>query len=234
VNSATYQESSHARPELAESDPQNQLLARQNRIRLDAEIIRDLALATSGLLDPTIGGPSVFPYQPAGIMAGRADDRQWKESDGRGRYRRGMYTHFWRLTPHPYFRLFDAPDATESCTRRARTNTPPQALALLNDRWFVEAAVALATRTLAHLPEQNEEERITWMYRTCLGRRPSSEEQQILLKLLSEQRQSFEHDPVRVTALVGGQVRDDKPANQAAWTSVARALLNLDEFITRE
>jgi hypothetical protein len=234
VTSSTYLQNSCARPELQQSDPQNRLLARQNRTRLDAEIFRDVGLATSSLLDPTIGGPSVFPYQPPGVMAGRADGLLWKASEGRARYRRGMYTQFWRLTPHTYFRLFDAPDAVESCTRRPRTNTPLQALTLLNDPWFMESAVALATRAIAQLPDARDEARLSWMFRTCLGREPSSEEQQVIKVLLREQQQSFEHDRSRVIALLGEQNRHGDALRQAAWTSVARTLLNLDEFITRE
>jgi hypothetical protein len=234
VSSSTYRQRSRSRPDLEETDPKNRLLARQTRLRIEAEIIRDAALASSGLLDPTVGGPSVFPYQPPGVMAGRADGLQWKESDVHGRYRRGLYTHFWRLTPHPYFRLFDGPDATESCTRRARTNTPLQALTLLNDPWFMEAAVALATNSLKQLPEQNDEERVRWMYRRCLGRGPTPEESQIVTKLFRAQLESFKHDPTRAIALLNGRAQKENVTRQAAWTSVARALLNLDEFITRE
>jgi hypothetical protein len=234
VTSATYRQSSTMRPELGDLDPQNRLLARQNRVRLDAETIRDTSLAASGILNASIGGPSVFPYQPEGIMSGRADGTQWVESKGADRLRRGLYINFWRLTPHPYFRLFDAPDATESCPRRSTSNTPLQALTLLNDPWFTEAAAALANRVLTEIPEQPDDQRLEWMFDTCLGRSPRLEEKQILGKLLANQRQSFGSAPERAKALVGDGAVQDRTVDQAAWTSVARAVLNLDEFITRE
>ena len=173
VGSATYRQSSHVRPELAGVDPSNRLLARQSRLRLEAEAIRDVALSVSGLLSRKIGGPSVFPYQPEGIMKGRADRGVWVESPGADRYRRGMYTHFWRLTPHPFLRLFDAPDATAACTRRIRTNTPLQALTLLNDPTFTECARALADRLRNDVPE-GDRERIRHAFRLCLGREPTA------------------------------------------------------------
>jgi hypothetical protein len=234
VTSATYLQRSDVRSDLQDIDPQNRLLARQNRLRLDAETIRDTSLAASGILNMAIGGPSVFPYQPDGIMTGRADGTQWVESKGADRLRRGLYIHFWRTTPHPYFRLFDAPDATESCPRRPTSNTPLQALTLLNDPWFMEAAVALANRVLTETPGQPDEDRLEWIFRTCLGRSPQPQEKQILNDLLLDQRRSFASDPGRAATLVGGAADQDGAAERAAWTSVARAVLNLDEFITRE
>ena len=234
VTSATYLQSSRSRPDLIEADPENRLLARQNRVRLEAEIIRDAALASSGLLERSVGGPSVFPHQADGIMNGRADGTQWKASEAPQRFRRGMYTHFWRLTPHPYLRLFDAPDAVESCPRRTRSNTPLQALTLLNDPWFMEAAVALASRTLTRMPTANDEARLDWAFQACVGRSPQPDEFQVLVDLLSVQRQSFYDDPVRARAIVGDKPSDEDAVQQAAWTSVARAMLNLDEFVTRE
>ncbi|MEX0610741.1 MAG: DUF1549 and DUF1553 domain-containing protein [Pirellulales bacterium] len=234
VTSATYRESSRARVDLEEIDPQNRLLARQNRLRLEAEIIRDAALACSGLLDPTIGGPSVFPYQPEGIMDGRADGTKWAVSEGPNRFRRGLYTHYWRLTPHPYLRLFDVPDASEACTRRPRTNTPLQALTLLNDPWFTEAAVALASRACEESPANTEAEQLDSMYRASLARRVTADEQRVLFELLREQRESLKQDPQRAVAIVGEALTDDEAIRRAAWTAVARVLLNLDEFITRE
>ncbi|MGD9634643.1 MAG: DUF1553 domain-containing protein [Pirellulales bacterium] len=234
VNSATYLQSSHVRPDLAERDPQNRLLARQNRLRLDAETIRDTSLSAGGILNTTIGGPSVFPYQPEGIMVGRADGTQWVASTGDDRLRRGMYVHFWRLTPHPYFRLFDAPDAVESCPRRPSSNTPLQALTLLNDPWFVEAAVALAHRAMTERPNDADEQRLTWLFERCVGRAPRPEEQQVLISLLAAQRRQLAEDPGRAATIVGRQGEPAEVVGQAAWTAVARAVLNLDEFITRE
>lgn len=234
VTSATYQQSSYARADLANEDPQNRLLARQSRLRLDAEVIRDTSLSVGGILNTAIGGPSVFPYQPEGIMSGRADGTPWIESKGADRLRRGMYVHYWRLTPHPFFRLFDAPDATESCPRRTTSNTPLQALTLLNDRWFMEAAVALANRVLTDAPTPSDDERLVWMCCTCLGRKPLPEEMQILAGLLHNERRSFAEDPGRAAKLVGNVDDPNRDVELAAWTCVARAVLNLDEFITRE
>ena len=187
VGSATYRQSSHSRPELAGVDPSNRLLARQSRLRLEAEAIRDCALSVSGLLSRKIGGPSVFPYQPDGIMKGRADRGVWVESPGADRYRRGMYTHFWRLTPHPFLRLFDAPDATAACTRRIRSNTPLQALTLLNDPTFTECARALADRLRNDVPE-GDRERVRHGFRLCLGREPTADEIRKVERYLDDQR----------------------------------------------
>ena len=140
VTSATYRQSSHARPDLAVKDPNNKLLARQNRLRLDAEIVRDVALSVSGLLSDVIGGPSVFPPQPDGVMSLGQVKREWRAAQNEDRYRRGMYTFFYRATPHPALTVFDAPDAFSACSRRPRSNTPLQALTLLNDEGFFEFA----------------------------------------------------------------------------------------------
>ena len=212
VTSATYRQSSRHRPELAKIDARNRLLARQNRLRLDAEVVRDVALAASGLLTRTVGGPSVYPPQPKGVYAFTQVPRTWEANSGADRYRRGLYTFFWRSAPHPDLTVFDAPEALSTCTRRNRSNTPLQALTLLNDQGFYEFAQALANRILR---ESNSEdgERIGYAFRLCLGRQPSERERQALERLLQRQ---------------GGTKSLD------AWTSVARVLLNLDEFITRE
>jgi mono/diheme cytochrome c family protein len=213
VTSATYQQSSHARPELAAVDARNRLLARQNRLRLDAEVIRDAALAVSGLLNPKVGGASVYPPQPAGVYAFTQVPRTWKASTGPDRYRRGMYTYLWRSAPHPGLTVFDAPDASTACTRRNRSNTPLQALTLLNDQGFYELAGALAERVLKE-EGLDDAGRIDRAFRLCLARSPKPSEAEALTRLL--------HDPEAG--------RDPRQA----WTAVARALLNLDEFITRE
>ncbi len=211
VTSATYRQSSRARPELAERDPANRLLARQNRLRLDAEIVRDVALAASGTLNPAIGGPGVFPPQPDGVMSLGQSRREWKASTGPDRFRRGMYSFFWRATPHPALAVFDAPDAFSACTRRLRSNTPLQALTLLNDAAFVELADALAQRIQAEAPEA---QRLEFGFRLCTGRKPNAVERTRLQTLLDEESRD-------------GDVR-------AAWQTCARVLLNLDETITRE
>ena len=174
--------------------------------------MRDAALAAGGLLNPRVGGPSVFPPQPDGVMNVGQMRRAWTTDAGPGRYRRGMYTYFWRATPHPLFTLFDAPDGTRSCTRRFRSNTPLQALTLLNDEAFVECAKALATRVLE--AEAEDDGRLDDVFKRCLGRAPNPRERDRLRSLLDRQR---------------ARGRDE-----AAWTTLARVVLNLDEFLTRE
>ena len=148
VTSATYRQSSATRPELADIDPYNRLLARQSRVRLDAEIVRDAELEASGLLTDAIGGPSVFPPQPEGVMGLGQVKRVWKTSTGPEAHRRGLYTFLWRSTPHPLLTSFDATNATASCTRRLRSNTPLQALVLMNDEASLEFARAMSARIL--------------------------------------------------------------------------------------
>lgn len=217
VESAVYRQSSHVRPELAEVDPQNRLLARQSRMRLEAESIRDAALAVSGLLSRKVGGPSVFPYQPEGVLTGRAVKADWVVSPGEDRHRRGMYTYFWRLTPHPFLRLFDAPDSSSACTRRTRSNTPVQALTLLNDPMFIECAEALANRLLKDIPA-GDRERIRHAFRLCLGREATTSELQKIERYLADWRAP------------GATSERDR----SAWVGLARAMLNLDEFMTKE
>jgi hypothetical protein len=214
VNSATYRQASHARPELLEVDPRNRLLARQSRLRLEAEVIRDAALAASGLLVSTVGGPSVFPPQPGGLDAFARSKKNWKADGGRNRYRRGMYTHFWRSIPHPSLTVFDATDATTACTRRNRSTTPLQALTLANDQAFFECAQALAARVLREA-KPSDDERLRYAFRSCLARAPSLEEGRKLGDWMARQ-----------LAEAG--------EGKAEWTQLSRVLLNLDEFITRE
>jgi hypothetical protein len=210
VASATYRQSSRGRPDLASVDPRNRLLARQSRLRLDAEVVRDVALCASGLLTRTVGGPGVYPPQPQGVYQFTQIPRDWRASVGPDRFRRGMYTFLWRSAPHPDLVVFDAPDGVQTCTRRNRSNTPLQALALLNDQGFYEYAQALAARVLCEAPPGTEE-RIRHAFAVCLGRPPSLREQDILVRLLQQHS-----EPV------------------GAWTRAARTLLNLDEFISRE
>ncbi len=219
VTSATYRQSSRARPELATIDSNNRLLARQSRLRLDAELVRDVALSTSGLLSQKIGGPPVFPPQPDGVMTLGQSKREWKASGNEDRYRRALYTYFWRATPHPALVVFDAPDAFSACTRRLRSNTPLQALTLLNDQQFYEFAEALAKRAMSS-PAKNDRERIDSTFRLCLGRKPSTAEEQRLEQLLEQQ--------------VKQEQGDNQTKRRAAWTTLARVMLNLDETITRE
>lgn len=240
VCSATYRQSSRVRPEMASVDPTNRLLARQSRLRLDAELVRDTALAACGRLNGTIGGPSVFPPQPDGVMTLGQLRRPWEASKGPERYRRGMYTFFWRATPHPLFTVFDAPDGTHTCTRRLISNTPLQALTLLNDEAFFEFAQDLADRVLHEAPD-NDADRLRLGFRLCLARSPQAIELEQLSRLLTQERESFAADPESTKTVLPADEKGKEaektpvdPATRAAWISVARVLLNLDEFITRE
>src|SRR6185437_7045276 len=171
--SATYRQSSRVTPELLRRDPLNVLLARQSRLRLEAEIVRDVTLAASGLLTRTIGGPSVRPPQPPGISElTYANSARWIESKGPDRHRRGLYIWFQRTSPYPMLMTFDAPDSNVCCVRRERSNTPLQALTTLNDTVFVECAQALGRR-MAHEMSGTPEERIRRAFRLCVAREPA-------------------------------------------------------------
>jgi hypothetical protein len=234
VTSSTYRQSSTVRRELKTIDPRNRLLARQRRLRVEAEIIRDVALTSSGLLSRKLGGPSVFPYQPEGILNNRATPAVWTMSEGENRYRRGMYTWVWRLTPHPHLPLFDLPDGIASCTKRDRSNVPVQALTLLNDPTFLECARKLAVRVLGR-STASDDERISRLFRTCLSRDPQLVEIQLVTKLLQKQRLSLATNQVEAKEIIGDTpVTEGDISELAAWVVVCRTILNLDEFITRE
>ena len=226
LNSATYRQSSNHRADAEELDPGNRLLARQNRLRLEAEIIRDASLSASGLLTPTVGGPSVYPPQPKGAGQFTQVDRNWTADTGPDRYRRGMYTYFIRSAAHPGLILFDAPIAQESVTRRNRSNTPLQALAMLNDESQTEFAQALARRVREHAAAR--EDRILHAFEVCLGRPPRTAERKRLESLLNNMADAFGSDPEALESSGAGS------ANGAAWMAAARVLLNLDEFVTRQ
>lgn len=234
VTSSTYRQSSKARPELATLDPNNKWLARQNRLRLDAEIVRDVCLEAAGLLNPKIGGPSVFPPQPEGVMNLGQSRREWKPSRGPERYRRGLYTFFWRATPYPALMVFDGADGFSTCTRRLRSNTPLQALTLLNDEAFHECAQGVAARVLRE-SAGSDSARLEQAFRLCLARRPVGEERRRLLALLGKERTSLRKVPAEAVALAGSKHEAGfEPIELGAWTTVTRVLLNLDETITRE
>jgi mono/diheme cytochrome c family protein len=234
LTSSTYRQSSKNRPDLSNIDARNRLLAKQNRLRLEAEIVRDVALSASGLLNTKIGGPSVFPPQPDGVYRFTQIDKAWKTSSGTDRFRRGMYTHFWRSAPHPALVVFDAPDPSTSCTRRNRSNTPLQALTLLNDSGFHEYAHGLAVRIVTR-PESNERENLKYAFELCLARTPTDRELQRLVQFLAAQREAFEEHPSDAKELLStSELQTRQPTRQAAWVMTARALLNLDEMITRE
>jgi hypothetical protein len=225
VTSATYRQSSRAQREGTAIDPDNRLLWRQGRLRLDAELIRDSALFCSGLLSRRVGGPSVFPPQPDGVMTLGQMKREWKAEIGPNRYRRGLYTFFWRATPFPFLTTFDAPGGVQACTRRLRSNTPLQALTLLNDPAMVETARGLADRIIRERPDPaGDRARIDHAFELCLGRPPTDAELAAVERLLD---QEFEES--REKGSCGGELQET-----GAWMALARVLLNLDEFVTRE
>jgi hypothetical protein len=234
--SRTYRQASTPTPALAESDPQNRLLARQSQLRLPAELIRDNALAVSGLLNPAIGGPSVKPYQPAGYYRHlNFPPREYQADKGAMLYRRGLYTHWQRTFLHPMLKAFDAPAREECTAERSSSNTPLQALNLLNDPAFIEAARALATRLLTKPEGEKNLTARAWL--RCLGRPATADELRILGEFHAAELARFTADPkAAADILTVGEVpaaKEIPPAKLAAATSLARALLNLHETITR-
>src|SRR3954471_1247866 len=241
VTSATYRQSSKMTSALIEKDPENRLLARGPRVRLQAELIRDTALAASGLLNEAIGGPSVTPYQPKGLWEELAfgdgfSAQAYEQSQGRDLYRRGMYTLWKRTAPPASLATFDAPDREKCTARRALTNTPLQALALLNDPTYVEAARALAQRTLLEAG-RDEKARIAYAFRLATTRKPSGKESKVLRTLLDQRLVSFTANPPSALQLlsVGESPRSPKldPVELAAWTTVTSVIFNLDEALNK-
>ena len=244
VTSSTYRQSSAVTPDLVSLDPENRLLARGPRFRLPAEFIRDQALAAAGLLNREIGGQSVSPYQPAGLweeLMSREDGKNWtaqsyEQDHGKELYRRTMYTFWKRTCPPPTLTTFDAPDR-ETCTvRRARTNTPLQALVLMNDPTYVEASRKFAERILRD-GGSSLESRLAFAFRTVLTRAPSDKELAILNRVYEQQTARFDASPDAAAKLlsIGESPRDESldQAELAAWTMVASTLLNLDEAVTK-
>jgi hypothetical protein len=232
VTSETYRQSSDARPDLAVRDPGNALLARQAKLRLSAEGVRDAALAAGGLLDQRVGGPSVRPLQPASVIKENARNL-WKTDAGAGRYRRGLYTYLQRMAPFVQFSNFDLPSSSTSCSRRQRSNTPLQALNLLNDPAFVEAAAGLARRAW-NQGEGTDEDRLEDVFVFALARSPSAAESARLLRLLEQQTELFAGEPAEAQKLVAIPFPESTAAQSAAWVTVSSVLLNLHEFIHRE
>ena len=237
VLSSTYRQSADVSPQQRAADPQNRLLSRGPQGRLPAEMIRDNALAISGLLQQRVGGPSVRPYQPAGLWEDVSVERRDKyvADTGPGLYRRSMYTFWKRTCPPPSMAAFDAPDR-ETCTiRRARTNTPLQALVLLNDPTYVEAARALAERIVQQ--ESDDLRRIDYAFRCVLARRPRAAERNVLSALLTDAQKRFVDQPKAAQQLISvGNSNITSPistAELAAWTSIASILLNLNETISK-
>ncbi|HSP43521.1 MAG TPA: DUF1553 domain-containing protein, partial [Luteolibacter sp.] len=239
VTSNTYRREAATREELLEKDPANRLLAGQTARRLDAEFVRDNALAISGLLrDEIIGGPSAMPYQPEGYYDNlNFPIRDYHASTGDEQYRRGLYMHWQRTFLHPMLAAFDAPSREECTPARFQANSPQQALVLLNDPTFVEAARAFAQRLMKEKPDASDESRIHHAIRTALAREPRDGEADSLLKFLGEQRQNYQKQPAEAESLLrtgqsGSRVSGDY-AELAAWTQLCRVILNLHETITR-
>jgi hypothetical protein len=238
VTSRAYRQSSVETPALHEKDPENRLYARQSRFRLPAEMIRDNALALSGLLVLDVGGPSAHPYQPAGYYRHlNFPPREYKVDTDLRQYRRGVYTHWQRQYLHPMLKAFDAPTREECTAQRPRSNTPLAALVLLNDPTFLEAARGFAARGLEH-GGMSDAERVAWLFREATSRKPDDTERGVLLKLLEQNRKRYRQDAkaaeeqtkVGLAAVPKGI---DVP-ELAAWTGVCRALLNLNETMSRE
>ncbi|MEO8496596.1 MAG: DUF1553 domain-containing protein, partial [Planctomycetota bacterium] len=233
VTSATYRQSSHLREDAEQVDPSNKLISRQTRLRVDAEIVRDLALAASGLFDGRIGGPSVYPPQPDGVYAFTQRNAGWPTSKGADRYRRGLYTFFMRSAPYPMLTTFDTPRFDTTCTLRVRSNTPLQSLTLANDEAMLDNARALGRRLVQEA--SSDSDRIALAYQLCFARDPSQREADRLLAFVASQRADFLASPDDARAIsVATQGSDEQLAELAAWTLAARVVLNLDEFITRE
>jgi cytochrome c553 len=219
--SATYRQASKYRPDAAEKDADNTLLSRQSRLRLPAELIRDTALQIAGILNPEVGGKSVMPFLPKGVGELAYGGSKWRETFGKDAYRRGLYIHYQRTTPYPLLVNFDAPDSNVACSRRRPSNTPLQALNLLNDPVFVEASNAFAVRALAESSATGD--RLARMFTEALGRPPSETERQALARYVDKQ-----------TDVLRSEGRQGELLTQSAWAGVARVLFNLDEFINRE
>jgi mono/diheme cytochrome c family protein len=235
VMSAAYRQSSRVTPDLLARDPDNRLLARGPRFRVDAESVRDIALAASGLLNEKVGGPSVYPPAPAFLFLPPTSysPKSWPESQGADRYRRALYTFRYRSVPYPVLQAFDAPNGDVSCVRRDRSNTPLQALATLNETMFLETARALAVKTLQS-GGTADESRIRYAFERCVSRPPDTKETAVLLKLLQTQSARFTSKDENALELTGSLPSGIAPAQAAAWTVVSRVLLNLDETITKE
>jgi hypothetical protein len=235
VMSAAYQQSSMSSPEAYERDPQNRLLSRGPRFRLPAELIRDNALAASGLLVRQIGGSSVRPYQPQGLWK-ETSNRGYSQDHGVNLYRRSLYTYWKRSVPPPNMFAIDAPTRETCVVRRQRTNTPLMALVLMNDPTFVEAARALAERAM--MDADDVQSRIAWMFERATSRRPDAAEYDVLLSVYQRQHNVFggNTDAALKLLSVGESPRDEQldPAEHAALTVVANLILNMDETITKE
>ena len=240
LTSKTYRQSSKVSPTLLEKDPDNRLLARGSRYRLDAEIVRDQALHLSGLLVGKVGGRGVMPYQPPNIWEpvgfGNSNTRYYKQGKGDDLYRRSLYTFYKRTAPAPFMSTFDAPNREQSCSGRGKSNTPMQALQLLNDVQHVEAARNFAEKII-HKGGKQDQAKISWAWRAATSRNPSREEIEIVQDLLNQNRKRYAQDLKSAEDLIGfGESEPDakiKPIELAPWTLVANMILNLDEVVNK-
>jgi len=231
VMSATYQQSSHITPQLLDRDPKNVLLGRGPRFRVEAEVIRDSLLTASGLLSPKLGGPSVFPPQPASVTSEGAYGKfDWNISNGPDRYRRGLYTFMKRTAPYAMTNAFDAPSGESCVAQREVSNSPLQALILLNDSVVMEAAVALGRKITGATGD--DAARIAALVLHCLARSPTAQELSTMSAFITRQRQRFANKEIDPLTLVGKT--DGNVAEIATWTTLARAVMNTDEFVTKE
>lgn len=233
VLSATYQQDSVVTPESFETDPQNRLLARGPRMRVPAEVVRDISLSASGLLNTTVGGPPVYPPAPDFLFQPPASygPKTWSTSDGHDRYRRALYTFRFRSVPYPALEAFDAPNGDVACVRRSISNTPLQALVTLNEPMFLECARSLAVKASHHAATQSDEAAIRHAFVACTSRYPNQEELAVLTDLLNQQRTRMgdQIDTARKLAAI----ETDAASELAAWVVVCRVILNLDETITK-
>ena len=233
ATSSTYRQSSKVTPDGLARDPVNRLLARGPRFRVEGEIVRDIALASSGLLNPKVGGPSVYPPAPGMLFLPPVSygPKVWKEETGENRFRRALYTFRYRSVPYPALQAFDTPPGEASCVRRSRSNSPLQALTTLNEPLFVECAQALGARILKE-GGASDEERLTHAFRLCLGRKPTLREKALLLDFVAKEKDRLAASPEKLKLLTGS--KGDASAELGGWTAAARVLLNLDEAITKE
>jgi mono/diheme cytochrome c family protein len=241
VMSAAYRQSSAHRSDLIDIDPKNRLLARQNRFRVEGEIVRDISLAAAGLLSAKVGGPSVFPPIPPGVADVNYNSAfKWTLSPGEDKYRRGMYTYFKRTAPHPNLMTFDCPDSNVTTVQRGRSNTPLAALVTLNNEAFTEAAQSLSNRVWSEMQQGTigdrdaDAARLSHAFRLCVAREPEKAEIERLTALLETSRQWYRKNPEAAKQFAGTNPPKDLPIEEAAaWTATVRVLLNLDEFLTR-
>lgn len=235
VSSAAYRQSSNVRPDLIDRDPLNVLLSRQNRFRLESEIIRDVYLVAGGLLNAEIGGPSFRPFTTEDFKKlGGAGAFSWVDTEGPAKYRRGLYVFAQRTVPYSVSITFDQANPSETCTRRERSNTPLQALTLLNNPVFAECARGLGRRILLEKAD-SPREKLERGFELCLARKPTRDELDRLEKLYTDERELVSKNPAATAKLTGDAPGDPKQSVEAAsLVAVAQVLMNLDEFITRE